>query len=68
MMYESQRQILFDLFEQYIPTFRNMTMSKQHDIILYGYRIDNDDSLFTNTRLTLGVQIYIKHTKRFQDN
>ena len=54
-------------FEQYIPTFKSMTLKKKHDIILYGYKIDDDDFLYINTRLTISVQDYILKTKRFNN-
>ena len=64
-LYTSQRQTMFGLFEHYIPQFRNMTNKQKHEIILYGYKIDNDDFFYTNIQLTLAVQKYIIDTKRF---
>ena len=63
--YTSQRLIMYGLFEQYIPRFINMTNKQKHDIILYGYKMDNDEYLYTNTKLTIAVQKYIINTKRF---
>ena len=67
LLYDSQRQILYSLFEHYIPTFKNMTLKQKHDIILYGYNINNKDYLYMNTLLTLGVQKFIIQTKRFEE-
>ena len=64
-LYTSQRQTLFDLFEQYVPQFEHMTNKQKHEIILFGYNIDKDEFIYTNTQLTLAAQKYILDTKRF---
>ena len=66
-LFIAERQVMFKQFEQYIPTFKSMTLKKKHDIILYGYKIDDDDFLYINTRLTISVQDYILKTKRFNN-
>ena len=65
LIYASQRLTLYGLFEHYIPHFNNLTNKQKHDIILYGYKMDHDEYLYTNTKLTLAVQKYIVNTKRF---
>ena len=45
--------------------FNNLTNKQKHDIILYGYKIDHDEYLYTNIKLTIAVQNYIVNTKRF---
>ena len=67
LLFASQRQILYSLFEHYIPTFNNMTLKQKHDTIIYGYNINNNDYLCMNTLLTLGVQKFIIQTKRFEE-
>ena len=64
-LYSPERQILFDLFEHYIPNFKSFTKPKQLDIFLRGIDIENDDLISTNTTLTIAVQNFIIHTKRF---
>ncbi len=44
-----------------------MTLKQKHDIILYGYNINNKDYLYMNTLLTLGVQKFIIQTKMFEE-
>ena len=63
--YVSHRLTMYGLFQHYIPHFNNMNNKQKHDIILYGYKMDNDEYLFTNTKLTIAVQNYIVNTKRF---
>ena len=62
-----ERQALFGLIEQYIPSFSNFTKEKKLEIILRGVNIDNDDFLSTNISLTIAVQNFILLTKRFSE-
>ena len=64
-LYVPERQVLFDLFEHYIPKFKALTKQKKLDIILRGINPENDDLLSTNTTLTIAVQNFITHTNRF---
>ena len=64
-LYSPERQVLFDLFEHFIPKFKTLTKQRQLDIILRGINLENDDFISTNTKLTIAVQNYIIHTKRF---
>ena len=61
----SERQILFDLVEYYIPKFPTFTKSQKFDIILRGFEIDNKEYIGLNTTLTFAVQKFILQTKRF---
>ena len=45
-----------------------MTLDKKHDIILFGYKINDNDFLYINTRLTITVQDFILKTKRFDNS
>ena len=56
---------MFQLFEHYIPNFRNLTKKKELHIILNGINIDQDELLSTHITLTFGVQKFIMQTKRF---
>ena len=56
---------MFDLFEHYIPNFKNFKKKKKLEIILNGINLENDEFIQTNTRLTIAVQNFITHTKRF---
>ena len=64
-LYLPERQVLFDLFEHYIPNFKNFTKQKQFEILLRGVNLDNDEFFRTNITLTIAVQNFILHTKRF---
>ena len=64
-LYLPERQILFDLFEHYIPNFKNLNKKQKLEIILRGIDIENPDYLQTNITLTIGVQKFISNTKRF---
>ena len=64
-LYSNERQTMFGLFEHYIPKFTNFNKTRKLDIILNGYEIQNEDFLSLNTTLTIAVQNFILHTKRF---
>ena len=64
-LYLPERQTLFDLVEHYIPKFKNLTKSRKLDIIMRGIDIENKDFIHLNTTLTIAVQNFIMHTKRF---
>ena len=64
-LYLPERQVLLNLFEHYIPKFKTFTKRKQLDIILRGVNLENDEFISTNISLTLAVQNFIIHTKRF---
>ena len=64
-LYAHERQILFGLFEHYIPKFPSFTKAKKLEILLRGFEIENNDFIQLNTTLTLAVQNFILNTKRF---
>ena len=64
-LYLPERQTLFDLVEHYIPKFKNLTKNRKLDIIMRGIDIENKDFIHLNTTLTIAVQNFILHTKRF---
>ena len=66
-LYSLERQTLFSLLEHYIPRFTNYSKQKKLDVILKGINIDNEDLLSTNISITIAVQNFILHTKRFSD-
>ena len=53
--------------EYYIPKLKNLSKQKKLEIILRGIDIENQDLLQLNTTLTISVQNFILHTKRFSD-
>ena len=64
-LYLLERQTLFDLIEHYIPKFKNLSKHKKIYIILRGIDIENDDFIQLNTTLTIFVQNFTLHNKRF---
>ena len=64
-LYLQERQTMFQLFEHYIPNFKNFTKKKKLNIILNGINVDQDEFKSTNITLTLCVQKFIQQTKRF---
>ena len=64
-LYSPERQILFGRIEHYVPNFLRLSKQKQLEIILKGVFIDNADYFSTNVSLTLAVQNFIFHSKRF---
>ena len=64
-LYLPERQVMFDLFEHYIPKFKTFSKSRQLNIILRGINLEDDYYTSTNTKLTIAVQNFIIHTKRF---
>ena len=56
---------MFQLFEHYIPNFKNFSKKRKLDIILNGINVNQDEFISTNITLTLGVQKFISQTKRF---
>ena len=65
-LYTSERQILFDWVEHYIPKFKSLGKSHKYDILVKGINIDDPDFHYTNTSLSIAVQNFIFKTKRFQ--
>ena len=64
-LYLPERQVLFDLFEHFIPNFITFTKKKKLEIILSGINPENEELISTNTTLTIAVQNFIIHTNRF---
>ena len=64
-LYSQERRTLFELFEHYIPNFKNFTKKKKLEIILFGVNLDREEFYSTNIKLTIGVQNFILQTKRF---
>ena len=65
-LYSSERQILFDRVEHFIPKFKNFTKSQKHEILIKGININDPDFLYTNTSISIAVQKFIFQSKRFQ--
>ena len=65
-LYSSERQILFDRVEHFIPKFKNFTKSQKHEILIKGININDPDFLHTNTSISIAVQKFIFQSKRFQ--
>ena len=64
-LYSSERRILFNLIEHFIPNFKRMNRKQKFDIILRGFDIENPEILSTNITLTKAVQNFIITSKRF---
>ena len=64
-LYSPERQVLLNLFEHYIPTFKNLNKKQKLNILLTGINTDNPDFFNLNKTLTIAVQNFILETKRF---
>ena len=64
-LYSPERQILFGQIEHYIPNFLRLSKQKQLEIILMGAFTDNEEYYRTNVSISLAVQNFISHSKRF---
>ena len=65
-LYSSERQILFDQVEHFIPKFRSLSKYKQHEILVNGIITNDPDFYYTNTSLSIAIQKFIFKSKRFQ--
>ena len=63
--YSPERHILFNLFEHYIPTFKNLNKNRKLDILLAGIKTNDPEFFSLNKTLTIAVQNFIIETKRF---
>ena len=64
-LYSPERQILFNLFEHYIPTFKNLNKKQKLNLLLKGIDTDDPEYSYLNKTLTISVQNFILATKRF---
>ena len=64
-LYTENRQILFDKIKSFIPNFENLSKSRQHEILLLGYEIDNPTLVSINTKIMIATQHFIHKSKRF---
>ena len=66
-IYSNERQILFDLVEQFIPKFQTFNKVKKYEALVMGIHTDNPDYNYVNSNITYAVQSYILKTKRFSE-
>ena len=66
-IYSNERQILFDLVEQFIPKFQTLNKVKKYEALVMGIHTDNPDYNYLNSNITYAVQNYILKTKRFSE-
>ena len=64
-LYSPERQVLLNLFEHYIPTFKNLNNKQKLNIIISGIDTDDPEFFHLNKTLTIAVQHFILKTKRF---
>ena len=64
-LFTEERRLLLNTVEQLLPNFKNFTVKKKIDILLFGINLDIEEIDCRNVRLTLAVQKYILDTKRF---
>ena len=64
-LFTEERRLLLNTVEQLLPNFKNFTVKKKIDILLFGINIDIEEIDCRNVRLTLAVQKYILDTKCF---
>ena len=56
---------LDQLFEHYIPTFKNLNKKQKLNLLLKGLDTDDPEYFILNKTLTIAVQNFIIATKRF---
>ena len=66
-LYTVERQNLFTLVEQFVPTFTNKSKKLKFSILTRGLDNSNPDNYHTNKNISLAVQYFILKTNRFSD-
>ena len=66
-LYTVERQTLFCQVEQFVPNFKNLSKTKQYEILVFGLKIENPDYEYTNRSISYAVQNFILKTKRFSE-
>ena len=64
-LFTENRQILFNKIKSFIPNFEILSKTRQHEILLFGYEIDNPALTSINTKIMIATQHFIHKTKRF---
>ena len=64
-LYTGERQILFDLVEYYIPSFKTMNRNEKYKVLVIGIDPENPEITQTNITISIAVQRFIFQTKRF---
>lgn len=59
------RFVMLDKVQQFIPNIHILSKSRQYDILVNGYHIDNDELMKYNTKIMIATQTFIYDTKRF---
>ena len=58
-------QILFNLVEFYIPSFKTMNRNAKYKVLVMGFDPQNTEITQTNVTISIAVQRFIFETKRF---
>ncbi len=61
-LFETQRLILYNKIEQYIPNFNNLTRKNKCDLLLNGKNINDQQYSFINHKMTIAMQKYLLDT------
>ena len=65
-LYAEKRQTLYDQVEQqFIPSFRRISLKRQYEILVYGYEPDNPEMKKINSKIMILTQKFILNSKRF---
>ena len=64
--YVSDRQILFDFVGTQLSCFPKLGKKEKTDILLYGYKPDNNDFYLINSRITIAVHNFLMKTRRLE--
>ena len=54
-LYSPECQVLLNLFEHFIPTFKNLNKKQKLNILLTGINTDNPEFFYLNKTLTIAV-------------
>ena len=58
---------MFSQVEHFVPNFKNLSKTKQNEILVFGLKIENPDYEYTNRSISYAVQNFILKTKRFSE-
>ena len=65
-LFETHRQTMLGLVEQQLSKFKKLNLRTKENILLFGYKPENNDFVKLNINITLAVQTFLLKTNRFE--